>query len=136
MPSRSDLARYPLRLTVRLSAAEATVLAAAADALALTPSETMRRLVRAVAGLPLAADGRLAPAVDRLAEQLRRIGVNLNQIVRAMHEGRAGVEDELLAAIEQLMLAVQATQALYAELGLKPRQAAQRALGLAGEARP
>jgi hypothetical protein len=136
MPSRSDLARYPLRLTVRLSAAEATVLAAAADALALTPSETMRRLVRAVAGLPLAADGRLVPAVDRLAEQLRRIGVNLNQIVRAMHEGRAGVEDELLAAMEQLMLAVQATQALYAELGRKPRQAAQRALGLAAEPHP
>jgi hypothetical protein len=136
MPSRSDLARYPLRLTVRLSAAEATVLAAAADALALTPSETMRRLVRAVAGLPLAADGRLAPAVDRLAEQLRRIGVNLNQVVRAMHEGRAGIEDELLTAMEQLMLAVQATQALYAELGRKPRQAAQRALGLAAEPHP
>lgn len=136
MTSRSDLARYPLRLTVRLSAAEAASLAAAADALALTPSETVRRLVRAVAGLPLAADGCLAPAVEALAEQLRRIGVNLNQIVRAMHEGRVGIEDELLAAIEQLMLAVQATQALYAELGRQPRQAAQRALGLAGKVRP
>jgi hypothetical protein len=53
-----------------------------------------------------------------------------------MHEGRAGVECELLNAIEQLMLAVQATQALYGELGRKPRQAAQRALGLAGEPHP
>jgi hypothetical protein len=133
MPSRSDLARYPMRLTVRLSAAEAAGLATAGQALALTPSETVRRLVRAVTGLPLAADGSLAPAVEALADQLRRIGVNLNQVVRAMHEGRAGVQDELLVAVEQLMLALQATQALYAELGRKPRQAAQRALGLAGE---
>jgi hypothetical protein len=136
MTSRSELARYPLRLTVRLSTAEAGGLAAAADALELTPSETMRRLVRAIAGLPLAADGCLAPAVEALANQLRRIGVNLNQVVRGMHEGRAGVEDELLVATKQLMLAVQATQALYAELGRKPRQAAQRALGLAAEPHP
>lgn len=126
--------RYTERLTIRLSAAEASALGEVAAALGLSPSETLRRMVRAVGGLPLGADAGLRPAVDALAEQLRRIGVNLNQVVRAMHEGRAGIDAELAAGLDHLVLALEAAQLLYSELGRRPRTQARAALGLAHEA--
>ncbi len=126
--------RYTERLTIRLSAAEASALSKAAAALGLSPSEALRRMVRAIGGLPLGADVQLRPAVEALAEQLRRIGVNLNQVVRAMHEGRAGVEADMAVALEHLVLALEAAQLLYAEFGRRPRGQARAALGLAVEA--
>lgn len=125
--------RYTERLTIRLSAAEASALSEAAAALGLSPSEALRRMVRAVGGLPLMTDAHLRPAVEALAEQLRRIGVNLNQVVRAMHEGRAGVDAELGTALDHLVLALEAAQMLYGELGRRPRGQARAALGLAAE---
>lgn len=129
-------ARYTERLTIRLSSAEASALGEAAAALSLSPSEAVRRMVRAVGGLPLGADVHLRPAVEALAEQLRRIGVNLNQVVRAMHEGRADIDAELATALDHLVLALEAAQLLYGELGRRPRAQAQAALGIdAGAAR-
>lgn len=125
--------RYTERLTIRLSAAEASGLSEAAAALGLSPSEALRRMVRAVGGLPLSADAHLRPAAEALAEQLRRIGVNLNQVVRAMHEGRVGVDAELGTALDHLVLALEAAQLLYGELGRRPRAQARAALGLAAE---
>jgi len=71
-----------------------------------TASDVIRLLFRDQAGLPLPVGPVEADALRGTNEELRRIGINLNQAVRAMNEGRIGYEPHLDAALRQLLDAV------------------------------
>lgn len=64
-----------------------------------TVSEVVRRLVRAETGhLPVASEA-LLPAILEMTDQLRRVGLNFNQAVRAMNEGRVPYDEDLESAL-------------------------------------
>ncbi|WP_312420874.1 hypothetical protein [Shinella sp.] len=65
-------------------------------------SDVIRLLFREQAGLPLPVGPAEAEALRGTNEELRRIGINLNQAVRAMNEGRVGYEPHLDAALRKL----------------------------------
>ena len=95
-PRMNPAARRTRQINVRVTAAEAAALAEHAGRARLTVSaylrrRGLRRRVRAV------TERRLA-AADR--RELNRIGVNLNQITRLMHTGRA-VHPGLREAVER-----------------------------------
>ena len=71
-----------------------------------TASEVIRLLFRDQAGLPLPVGPAEAAALRGTNEELRRIGINLNQAVRAMNEGRVGYEAHLDAALRHLLAGV------------------------------
>ncbi|KSV80433.1 hypothetical protein N181_29285 [Sinorhizobium fredii USDA 205] len=68
-----------------------------------TASEVIRLLFRDQAGLPLPVGPVESDALRGTNEELRRIGINLNQAVRAMNEGRVGYEPHLDAALRNLL---------------------------------
>jgi hypothetical protein len=68
-----------------------------------TASDVIRLLFREQAGLPLPVGPVEAEALRGINEELRRIGVNLHQAVRAMNEGRVGYEPNLDAALRILL---------------------------------
>lgn len=68
-----------------------------------TASDVIRLLFRDQAGLPLPVGPAEALALRGTNEELRRIGINLNQAVRAMNEGRVGYEPHLDAALRRLL---------------------------------
>jgi hypothetical protein len=96
---RSAARRYGAVTHVRFSAEELAGLKAVAEREGVTVSEVVRRLVRAETGhLPVASDA-LLPAVLDVTDQLRRVGLNFNQAVRAMNEGRVPDDEDLEGAL-------------------------------------
>lgn len=86
---------------VRLQPEEREALAALCGD-SCTASGVIRLLFRDRAGLPLPVGPAEAEALRGTNEELRRIGINLNQAVRAMNEGRVGYEPHLDAALRKL----------------------------------
>jgi hypothetical protein len=68
-----------------------------------TASDVIRLLFRDRAGLPLPVGPVEADALRATNEELRRIGINLNQAVRGINEGRVGYEPHLDAALRSLL---------------------------------
>lgn len=68
-----------------------------------TASDVIRSLFRDPVGMPLPGGPDEALALCGTNEELRRIGINLNQAVRAMNEGRVGYEPHLDAALRRLL---------------------------------
>ncbi|MHA6645751.1 MobC domain-containing protein [Mesorhizobium sp. A623] len=98
-PETSALRGYGEVAHIRFSADELASLKAIAQRESVTVSEVVRRLVRAEAGdLPVATEA-LRPAIVDMTDQLRRVGINFNQAVRAMNEGRAGHDEDLERAL-------------------------------------
>lgn len=98
-PARSASRRYGEVTHIRFSADELARLKAAAQRDGVTVSEVIRRLVRAEAGrLPVATEA-LQPAIVELSDQLRRVGIDFNQAVRAMNDGRVGYDEDLERAL-------------------------------------
>lgn len=87
---------------VRLSEAEFLALEAFCADVNLTVSEVLRRLVRQAGGLGLAFEGDLKQTVLAHAEELRRVGVNLNQIARALNGKREPQLEVLLDGLARL----------------------------------
>ncbi|PBB41161.1 hypothetical protein CK222_23605 [Mesorhizobium sp. WSM3866] len=99
---KSASRRYGEVTHIRFSASELAGLKAFAERDDATVSEIVRRLVRAEAGhLPIASEA-LRPAIEDMTDQLRRVGVNFNQAVRAMNDGRVAPDEDL----EQALIAV------------------------------
>lgn len=69
----------------------------------VTQSEAIRRLLRDQEGLSLPVAAVDRQRFDALDESLRRVGINLNQAVRAMNEGRVGYEPHLDKTLRLLM---------------------------------
>jgi hypothetical protein len=72
---------------VRLTAAEDAVLHEIARAQSITVSDLLRRLIHAAVGLGPLVDGEDRELLRALRFELNAIGVNLNQIARAMNTG-------------------------------------------------
>ncbi|MFM9975092.1 MAG: hypothetical protein ACKVON_11035 [Beijerinckiaceae bacterium] len=81
--------RRKARLRTLLSAADAQLLEEAAVVFGLPKAEVVRRLIRASlqAGPALSAEN--MRVVAELAAQVRMVGRNLAQVLKAMHQGRA-----------------------------------------------
>ncbi len=96
---RSAARRYGAVTHVRFSAEELASLKAIAEREGVTVSEVIRRLVRAETGhLPVASEA-LLPGILDMTDQLRRVGLNFNQAVRAMNEGRVPYDEDLERAL-------------------------------------
>lgn len=103
----------------RASAAEKAELARFAVTENVTESDVIRRLIRAGSGMPLPVASDNRAALGECGDQLRKIGVNLNQAVRAMNEGRVGYDAALLKALLLLNQAVLEQREIIAQM-LKP----------------
>lgn len=101
------------RMTVRLGDGENEVIRGVASALGVTDSEVIRLAIRALADrLPDGVAERVAAppvppevvemrsSLDRLVAEVRRVGVNINQIVRVSHVN--GWTDEDLPALRSV----------------------------------
>jgi predicted DNA-binding ribbon-helix-helix protein len=98
-PRKNASRRYGEVTHIRFSADELASLKAIAQREGVTISEVVRRLVRAETGhLPVATED-LRPAIVDMTDQLRRVGVNFNQAVRVMNDGRAGYDEVLERAL-------------------------------------
>lgn len=101
------------RVTVRLGDEEAEVVRGTASALGVTESEVLRLALTALAGrLPddVTERATAAPvsrevvemrdALDHVLAAIRRIGVNINQVVRMAHV--AGWSDDVVPRVREL----------------------------------
>ena len=114
-PATARLGRRPVKLTVRLAASDAHGLGAAAAEMGLTPNAWAAALIRRrLTGRPTFSAAE-APALAAIQAELRRIGVNANQIARALNtavlEGKVlelevAYLDDLRAEIRGHMLAL------------------------------
>lgn len=84
---------------LRFAAGELEFIDAAAKRDNTTFSAVVRRIIRAEAGLVPTVDAGVRPEISAMNEQLRKIGINLNQAVRAMNEGRVNYEADLERAL-------------------------------------
>ncbi|MCD2174923.1 plasmid mobilization relaxosome protein MobC [Rhizobium sp. C4] len=87
---------------VRLSEGELSALTSFATSHNLTTSEVLRRLVRQASGFGPTFDGDAAKGIRANVVQLRKAGVNLNQITRALNSGRAPGYADLTGGVERL----------------------------------
>lgn len=101
------------RVTVRLGDEEAEVVRGTASALGVTESEVMRLALAALAdrlpdgvteratAAPVSRDVvEMRDALDRAVAGIRRIGVNVNQVVRMAHV--AGWSDDVVPEVREL----------------------------------
>jgi hypothetical protein len=97
--AKSATRRYGEVTHIRFSSDELASLKAIAQRENATISEVVRRLVHVETGhLPVASEA-LLPAVLDMTDQLRRVGLNFNQAVRAMKEGRVPYDEDLESAL-------------------------------------
>ena len=91
------------RISIRLTGEELAALLALCANENVTPSEAVRVLIREKVGLSLPVsdpDRELLKAAD---EHFRRVGINLNQAVRAMNQGRVEYQAPLEAGLKSLI---------------------------------
>jgi len=106
---------------IRFSPSEFEALEAAASAANMTVSAFVRSLSMEGAGVqPFLGEGDRA-VLSLLADGMRAIGTNLNQIARAINTGRVPTEGDVTGSIKD---AHSVATALAAELALMTRRAA------------
>ena len=87
-PRLPDPAGRTVHLSLRLSANEVVAVRKAAAARGMKPAQWLRAVVRVRLGAGTQYSGSELHELRALTNQVRRIGVNLNQLVRAAHEAR------------------------------------------------
>ncbi|MEK1887117.1 MAG: plasmid mobilization relaxosome protein MobC [Phyllobacterium sp.] len=87
-PTLPEPAGRAVHLSVRLSANEVAEVRKAAAARGMKPSQWLRSVVRVRLGAGTQYNASEVHALRALTNQVRRIGVNLNQLVRAANEAR------------------------------------------------
>lgn len=83
-----DPAGPAVHLSVRLSANEIAEVTKAAKARCMKPSQWLRSVVRVRLGAGTQYNGSEFHELRALRYEVRKIGINLNQLVRAAHEAR------------------------------------------------
>jgi len=101
-----DPAGRAVHLSVRLSANEVAALKKAAQARAMKPSQWLRSVVRVRLGAGTQYSVSELHELRALTNQVRKIGVNLNQLTRAANEARLehapfAVDAKVLAATRE-----------------------------------
>ena len=105
----------------RLSDVEAEALKTACDAHGLKVSEALRRYARAIGGVGPTLDGEERALVKQLCEEIRRCGINLNQIAHAVNRGIVPTAEHANRVLTEFREAIDATQDCF--LGLCSRVA-------------
>ncbi len=101
---------------IRFSPAELDALEAAAAAAGMTVSAFVRSLAMEGAGVrPFLAEGDRA-VLMLLAEGMRTIGGNLNQIARAINTGRVPAEEELSGSIRDAHIVATTVASEFAQM--------------------
>lgn len=101
-PKLSSSVRRGRVVHVRLSDEEWNALTSFARAHRLTTSETLRRLARQASGFGPTFDGEAARGIRANVMQLRKAGVNLNQIARSLNAGRVPGYAEMKGGVDRL----------------------------------
>lgn len=121
-PDRRKRARVDLSLDVD------QLLDEAASIFGLSRSETMRRIIRASMNVGPALSAENTLAVAALASQVRMVGRNLDQMLHAIHAGRAVPTEDALPVLEVLGERVREVDreltAMTVAYGIKLRRAA------------
>lgn len=100
----------------------------------VTVSEAMRRLAREAGGLGPTVEREDRMAIQQLSVQLRAIGVNLNQMARALNAAQIPAADSMRSLLSELIESVGEVDDLYVSLCRKAVRRAERAVaGEAGE---
>lgn len=132
MSETSIAKRRPNRersVRVRLSEAEFTALMTFAEEAALPTSEVLRRLAREAGGFGPTFEGEAAQRIKSAVVQLRKVGVNLNQIARALNSGRAPGYEHLRGGVERLARLVAEHERDLDELRASRRARSRRLVG-------
>ncbi|KTQ97552.1 hypothetical protein NS226_04190 [Aureimonas ureilytica] len=127
-----DEEKLRVMVSLRLTQAEHAGLTALAHEHQTSQSQMLRRLIRTASGLPDVPDAQAIQTLKASGEELRRIGVNLNQAVRALHEGRAHFQKELsegLLLVSRIVSGMQQTLEQSARLA---QQSARQRLAREG----
>ncbi|MBZ5763378.1 MULTISPECIES: plasmid mobilization protein [Rhizobium] len=122
-PSRNRSVR------VRLSEAEFAALTKFAEEAALPTSEVLRRLAREAGGFGPTFEGEVAQRLKATVVQLRKVGVNLNQIARALNSGRVPGYEHLHGGVERLARLVVQHEREIDALRASSRARARRLVG-------
>lgn len=123
---RREMSRKDKVVRMRLSAPEHAAIEKAAKAAGMTVSAFLRSLLLEGAGVRpmLAEEDRTV--MDFLAEEMRSVGLNLNQLTRAMNSGRAVKAADLSANIGEVQVVV---AAVVTELKALAKRAGYRRRG-------
>lgn len=115
--SRSEASKRKDRVAhIRFSPAEFDALEAAAAASGMTVSAFVRSLAMEGAGVrPFLTEGDRA-LLGLLAEGMRVIGGNLNQMARAINTGRVPAEEELSGSIKDAHVVATTVASEFAEM--------------------
>lgn len=114
---------------VRLSEAEFVALTTFAEEAALSTSEVLRRLAREAGGFGPTFEGEVAQRLKSTVVQLRKVGVNLNQIARALNSGRTPGYEHLRGGVERLARIVAQHERDLDELRARSRARSRRLVG-------
>lgn len=122
--------RHKPRLRTELSLADEARLREATALFGLPKAEVVRRLIRASvqAGPALSADN--TKAVVLLAEQVRRVGRNLSQLLHAIHRGQAVRVEDTYAVWQELHEVVSLLDAELTEMTVAYGSKLRRYAGL------
>jgi hypothetical protein len=118
---------------VRLTPDENARLAAFCEARGLPVSEALRRLAREAGGLGPIMEGDDRAAIKALTGQMRAIGVNLNQALRALNMGHMPARDQLGPLLGKVIASLDEVDDLFVALC---RRAVRRAAVAVGDERP
>lgn len=88
---------------VRLAEAEFAALHAHCDAMGLSSSKAIRRMIRMFIGLGPSFDGETRQVIRDMMQQMRAIGVNINQVARLMNSGRVPEDEDLRVSFVLLL---------------------------------
>ncbi|MCO5163900.1 MAG: MobC family plasmid mobilization relaxosome protein [Mesorhizobium sp.] len=115
--SRSEASKRKDRVAhIRFSPAEFDALEAAAARAGMTVSAFVRSLAMEGAGVrPFLAEGDRA-VLALLADGMRAIGGNLNQIARAINIGRVPADEELLGSIKDAHVVATTVASEFAQM--------------------
>lgn len=109
-PRRSEL------ITLRLTADELSDLRAAAAQTGLTVADFLRRAANHMLKRGAVLEPSERAWAAGIAEELRRVGVNLNQVARAVNGGRLADTHELASELNEHIETVRALAYAYAHL--------------------
>nr|WP_181377356.1 plasmid mobilization relaxosome protein MobC [Ochrobactrum sp. LM19]AJW30026.1 mobilization protein (MobC) [Ochrobactrum sp. LM19] len=114
---------------LRLSSDEFDALTAACQAANLSVSDVLRRQARSFAGLGPSFDGETRTVIRGMTEQMRAIGVNINQVARLMNSGRVPADEDMQASFGMLLDLLVEQQQFLMLLCVRERQRATKSVG-------
>lgn len=113
---------------VRISAEDKAEFEELAGQYGLTVSEAFRRAARAACGNGPVLDGPTRQRFEALYTEIKAIGVNVNQAVRAMNTGRVPDDQHMREMLTGLSNSLSALGEMYVVLAAKGRARAKRAM--------